>query len=87
MSKTHFEEFKDLIQLARDTLNRIKAISKEKSKGWENPLGFLALVLLFCSILQGLAIEVGADITQAFLERFSNQTMEKMRGKEFTYVG
>jgi len=83
MSKTHFEEFKDLIQLARDTLNRIKTISKEKSRGWENPLGFLALVLLFCSILQGLAIETGADITQAFLE----QTMERMKEKEFTYVG
>ena len=89
MSKTQFDEetrdqtLRDMMRLAHNTLNRIKNISKEKGGGLDNPLGFLALVLLFSSIFQSLAIERGADITQAFLKR----TMEKMRKREFTYVG
>ena len=76
MSKTHFEEFKDLIELAHNTLNRIKTISKEKSRGWENPLGFLGFILLFCSVLQTLAIQEGADMTQALMSQLNEKRQE-----------
>jgi len=56
---------KSLVQLAHDSLNRIKKISRERSGESDNPLGFLGLTLLFCSMLQGLALQEGADMTQA----------------------
>jgi len=77
------EEFKDqtlrdLTRLVHNTLNRIKNLSRERSRGSDNPLGFLGLTLLFCSMLQGLAFQEGADMTQQIVA----QVMEKMKSKQ-----
>ena len=84
MSRTQSEEvLRDLMQLAHNTLNRIKNISKEKGGRLDNPLGFLALILLFCNIIQGLALQEGADMTQALV----SQLMEKVKKRqEVRYV-
>ena len=77
------DEFKDktlrdLARLAHNTLNRIKNLSRERGGGSDNPLGFLGLTLLFCSMLQGLALQEGADMTQQIVA----QVMEKMKSKQ-----
>ena len=88
MSKTQFDEetrdqIRDLTRLAHNTLNRIKNISKEKGGGLDNPLGFLGLILLFCSMIQGLALQEGIDMTQALV----SQLMEKVKKRqEVRYV-
>ena len=88
MSKTQFDEetrdqIRDLTRLAHNTLNRIKNISKEKGGGLDNPLGFLGLILLFCSMIQGLALQEGVDMTQALVSRL----MEKVKKRqEVRYV-
>jgi len=88
MSKTQFDEktrdqIRDLTQLAHHTLNRIKNISREKGGGLDNPLGFLGLILLFCSMIQGLALQEGVDMTQALVSRL----MEKVKKRqEVRYV-
>ena len=89
MSKTQFDEetrdqtLRDLMRLAHNTLNRIKNISKEKGGGLDNPLGFLGLILLFCSMIQGLALQEGVDMTQALV----SQLMEKVKKRqEVRYV-
>ena len=81
------EEFKDqtlrdLTRLAHNTLNRIRNLSRERGGGSDNPLGFLGLTLLFCSILQGLALQEGADMAQAFVA----QIVEKKK-PGLIYVG
>ena len=83
MSKTQFDEktrdqIRDLTRLAHNTLNRIKNISKEKGGGLDNPLGFLGLILLFCSMIQGLALQEGVDMTQALV----SQLMEKVKKRQ-----
>jgi len=83
MSKIKFEELEDksikeLARLAHDTLERIKQITKERSGGADNVLGFLGFILLFCSMLQGLALQEGADMTQALV----SQLTEKMKQRQ-----
>ena len=84
MSKLkQFEELEDksikeLARLAHDTLERIKQITKEKSGGADNVLGFLGFILLFCSMLQGLGLQEGADMTQQIVA----QVMEKMKQRQ-----
>ena len=88
MSKMKFEELEDksikqLVSLAHSTLEKIKQITKEKSGGADNVLGFLGFVLLFCSLLQGLGLQEGADMTQQIVA----QVMEKMKQRqEVSYV-
>jgi len=90
MSKLRqFEELEDksikeLARLAHDTLERIKQITKERSGGADNVLGFLGFVLLFCSMVQGLGLQEGADMTQMLV----SQLMEKAKARrEVGYVG
>ena len=83
MSKIKFDELEDksikeLARLAHDTLERIKQITKERSGGADNVLGFLGFVLLFCSMLQGLALQEGADMTQTLV----SQLTEKMKQRQ-----
>jgi len=78
-----FEELEDksikqLVSLAHNTLEKIKQITKEKSGGADNVLGFLGFVLLFCSLLQGLGLQEGADMTQQIVA----QVMEKMKQRQ-----
>ena len=72
------KSIKELVSLAHSTLEKIKQITKEKSGGADNVLGFLGFILLFCSLLQGLGLQEGADMTQQIVA----QVMEKMRQRQ-----
>ena len=87
MSKLKFEELEDksikeLVRLAHDTLERIKQITKEKSGGADNVLGFLGYTMLFSNILQGFAFEEASDM----LNQIVSQIAKKMKRPEVGYV-
>ncbi|RLF99949.1 MAG: hypothetical protein DRN49_03625 [Thaumarchaeota archaeon] len=74
---------KELVSLAHNVLEKIKQIAKEKSGGADNIAGFLGFTLSFCIMLQGLALQEGADMAQTLVSRL----MEKMKARgEIGYV-
>ena len=77
------KSIKELVSLAHSTLEKIKQITKEKSGGADNVLGFLGFILLFCSMLQGLALQESADMTQALVSQLTEKLKQR---QEVGYV-
>jgi len=71
-----------IVDLAHETLNKIEAILEESSGNRINPLGFLAHVMLYCSILESLGLQKAA----AMVEKVAVKLSERMNRRCSPYV-
>ncbi len=71
-----------IVDLAHETLNKIEAILEESSGNRINPLGFLAYVMLYCSILESLGLQKAA----AMVEKVAVKLSERMNRRCSPYV-
>jgi len=66
-----------MVDLAHEALNKIEAILEESSGNRINPLGFLAYVMLYCSILESLSLQKAAAMLEKVIVKLSERTSRR----------